>query len=100
MTALWGEVGRPGASATDTSASSAIALTRASLDAVARTSAATEVNPGLAGRGREELSGDRRDAAFRHLRSGPICRALTPPAVQAARGVVASIFTAQTKNTW
>jgi hypothetical protein len=43
MAALWDEVGTAGASATDTSASTAIVLTRASLDAVARTSAATEV---------------------------------------------------------
>jgi hypothetical protein len=40
MTALWDEVGTPGTSATDTSASTAIALTRAWLDAVARISAA------------------------------------------------------------
>jgi hypothetical protein len=43
MAALWDEVGTPGVAATDTRASSAIALTRASLDAVARTSAATVV---------------------------------------------------------
>jgi hypothetical protein len=41
--ALWDEVGTPGTSATDTIASTAIELTRASLDAVARTSAATAV---------------------------------------------------------
>ena len=39
----WDEVGTPGASATHTTASAAIALTRAPLNAVARTSAATEV---------------------------------------------------------
>jgi hypothetical protein len=43
MVAVWEEVGTPGVCATDTSASSAIALTRASLAAVASTSAATEV---------------------------------------------------------
>jgi hypothetical protein len=43
MAALWDEVGRPGAAATDTSASRAMELARAWLDAVARISAATEV---------------------------------------------------------
>jgi hypothetical protein len=44
MVAVWEEVGTPGSCATDTSASSAIALTRASLEGVASTSAATEVS--------------------------------------------------------
>jgi len=52
MRALWHEVGTPGTSATDISASTTIVLTRASLDAVTRTSAATEVTlawrPGFA----------------------------------------------------
>jgi hypothetical protein len=43
MVAVWDEVGTPGVCATETRASSAIALTRASLEAVASTSAATEV---------------------------------------------------------
>jgi hypothetical protein len=43
MAALCDEVGTPGAAATDTSAATAMELTRALLDAVARTSAATEV---------------------------------------------------------
>jgi hypothetical protein len=43
MVAVWDEVGTPGVCATDTSASSAIALTRASLEAVASTSAAIDV---------------------------------------------------------
>ena len=43
MTIARDEAGMPGASATDTRASSAITLIRASLDGVARASAATEV---------------------------------------------------------
>ena len=43
MTALCDEVDTPGTATTDTGASIAIELTRASLDAGARTSAATEV---------------------------------------------------------
>jgi hypothetical protein len=43
MAALWDEVGTVGAAATDTRASSAIALTLTSLDVVARISAASEV---------------------------------------------------------
>jgi hypothetical protein len=43
MEALWDNVGRPGIAATDTSASTVTALTRAWLDAPAKTSAATAV---------------------------------------------------------
>jgi hypothetical protein len=50
--ALRDEVGTPGPAATDTSASSAVEVTRALLDAVARTSAVTELTlawlPGVA----------------------------------------------------
>jgi hypothetical protein len=44
MRALWDEVGTPGAAATDISVPTAIVLTRAWLDAVASTSAATAEN--------------------------------------------------------
>jgi hypothetical protein len=43
MAALWDEFGTSGAAATETSASSAMELTRAWLDAVASTSAVNEV---------------------------------------------------------
>jgi hypothetical protein len=68
MVALWEEVGTPGAAATDTRVSIAIELTRASLDAVAGTSAATEVSLAWLTGGRQDLGRDQRDAALGHLR--------------------------------
>ena len=80
MTIARGAVGPPGASASDTSASIAIELTRALLAAVARNSAATEASLAwLTGVERTSAATEATPlSAIQVTTSSPICKANQP----------------------